>query len=85
MRLRGSCVTIDLNRPLCLHDYDAGDGIRLTLHVGLGAGAALELTVGGWQGRWEMVVAGAWWDHVDAVARGRLVCGRLRADRARPP
>src|SRR5262249_53609324 len=42
-----------------LEAYDAGEGIRLSLHVGIGGGEALALQVGGVAGRWYFVAAGA--------------------------
>lgn len=41
-----------------LHDYVAAD-VRLTLHMGIGAGEAIGLRVGGVQGRWEFLLAGS--------------------------
>ena len=37
---------------------DVGEGVRLSLHVGIGAGEALALHVGGVAGRWYLVAAG---------------------------
>src|SRR5919199_5728579 len=41
-----------------LDGYDLDDGVRLSLHLGVGAGEALALDVGGVQGRWYFLVAG---------------------------
>jgi class 3 adenylate cyclase/tetratricopeptide (TPR) repeat protein len=42
-----------------LHDYDAGNGVRLSLRVGVGAGQVTALHVGGVDGRWEVLLSGA--------------------------
>jgi class 3 adenylate cyclase len=41
-----------------LHDHPAGEGIRLTQRVGIGAGEVLVRHVGGVFGRWEFMVSG---------------------------
>jgi class 3 adenylate cyclase len=42
-----------------LHDYDAGDGVRLSLRLGVGAGEVMALHVGGVGGRWRLLLSGA--------------------------
>jgi class 3 adenylate cyclase len=42
-----------------LHDYDAGNGVRLSLRLGVGAGEVLALHVGGVGGRWQLLLSGA--------------------------
>ena len=42
-----------------LHNHPAGEGIRLTQRVGIGAGEVLVRRLGGVFGRWEFMVAGA--------------------------
>ena len=42
-----------------LHDYDAGNGVRLSLRLGVGAGEVMALHVGGVGGRWQLLLSGA--------------------------
>jgi class 3 adenylate cyclase/tetratricopeptide (TPR) repeat protein len=42
-----------------LHDYQAGNGVRLSLRLGVGAGEVLALHVGGVGGRWQLLLSGA--------------------------
>jgi predicted ATPase/class 3 adenylate cyclase len=42
-----------------LHDYDAGNGVRLSLRLGVGAGEVMALHVGGVGGRWRLLLSGA--------------------------
>jgi class 3 adenylate cyclase len=42
-----------------LHDYDTGNGVRLSLCVGVGAGEVMALHVGGVGGRWQLLLSGA--------------------------
>jgi class 3 adenylate cyclase/tetratricopeptide (TPR) repeat protein len=42
-----------------LHDYDAGNGVRLSLRLGVGAGEVMALHVGGLGGRWRLLLSGA--------------------------
>jgi len=42
-----------------LHDYDVGDGLRLSLRIGVGAGEVMVLHIGGVGGRWELLLSGA--------------------------
>ena len=42
-----------------LHDYDTGNGVRLSLRVGVGAGEVMALHVGGVGGRWQLLLSGA--------------------------
>jgi class 3 adenylate cyclase len=42
-----------------LHDYDAGNGVRLSLRLGVGAGEVMALRVGGLGGRWRLLLSGA--------------------------
>ncbi|MBN1890721.1 MAG: AAA family ATPase [Thermoflexales bacterium] len=41
-----------------LHNYEAGEGVRLTTRVGVGAGQVSSVHAGGVYGRWEFLVAG---------------------------
>jgi class 3 adenylate cyclase/tetratricopeptide (TPR) repeat protein len=41
-----------------LHNFDAGEGIRLSLHSGIGAGEVSVYEIGGVRGRWESLVVG---------------------------
>lgn len=41
-----------------LHGYTSGDGVRLSLRIGIGAGDVLAATIGGMLGRWELLLAG---------------------------
>jgi class 3 adenylate cyclase/tetratricopeptide (TPR) repeat protein len=41
-----------------LHDYQAGDGVRLSLRLGVGAGEVMALHVGGVDGRWQLLLSG---------------------------
>ncbi len=42
-----------------LHDYPVAEGLRLSIHVGIGAGEISAFHLGGIRARWEMLVAGA--------------------------
>jgi class 3 adenylate cyclase len=42
-----------------LHDYQAGNGVRLSLRLGVGAGEVMALHVGGVGGRWQLLLSGA--------------------------
>jgi class 3 adenylate cyclase len=42
-----------------LHNYDAGNGVRLSLRLGVGAGEVMALHVGGVGGRWQLLLSGA--------------------------
>ena len=42
-----------------LHNYDTGDGVRLSLRLGVGAGEVMALHVGGVGGRWQLLLSGA--------------------------
>jgi class 3 adenylate cyclase len=42
-----------------LHDYQAGNGVRLSLRLGVGAGEVMALRVGGMDGRWQLLLSGA--------------------------
>jgi predicted ATPase/class 3 adenylate cyclase len=42
-----------------LHDYEAGNGVRLSLRLGVGAGEVMALHVGGFDGRWQLLLSGA--------------------------
>ena len=42
-----------------LHDYDAGNDVRLSLRLGVGAGEVMALHVGGVGGRWQLLLSGA--------------------------
>jgi class 3 adenylate cyclase/tetratricopeptide (TPR) repeat protein len=42
-----------------LHNYDAGNGVRLSLRLGVGAGEVMALHVGGVGGRWQFLLSGA--------------------------
>jgi class 3 adenylate cyclase/tetratricopeptide (TPR) repeat protein len=44
---------------VALHDYDAGNGVRLSLRLGVGAGEVTALHVGGVGGRWQLLLSGA--------------------------
>jgi len=55
--LRASACCIELHKRL--HNFDTGEGgVRLTLHIGVGAGDVTILQVGGDQNRYEYVIAG---------------------------
>jgi class 3 adenylate cyclase/tetratricopeptide (TPR) repeat protein len=42
-----------------LNDYEAGNGVRLSLRLGVGAGEVMALHVGGVGGRWQLLLSGA--------------------------
>jgi class 3 adenylate cyclase len=42
-----------------LHHYDAGNGVRLSLRLGVGAGEVMALHVGELGGRWQLLLSGA--------------------------
>jgi class 3 adenylate cyclase len=42
-----------------LHDYEADNGVRLALRLGVGAGDVMALHVGGLGGRWQLLLAGS--------------------------
>jgi class 3 adenylate cyclase len=42
-----------------LHDYQAGNGVRLSLRLGVGAGEVMALRVGGMDGCWQLLLSGA--------------------------
>jgi class 3 adenylate cyclase/tetratricopeptide (TPR) repeat protein len=42
-----------------LNEYDAAEGLRLALRVGIGAGEVVTMYVGGVNNRWELLIAGA--------------------------
>jgi len=55
--LRASACCIEIHKRL--HNFDTGEGgVRLTLHIGVGAGPVTILQVGGDKDRYEYVIAG---------------------------
>jgi class 3 adenylate cyclase len=42
-----------------LHDYQAGNGVRLSLRLGVGTSEVMALHVGGLGGRWQLLLSGA--------------------------
>ena len=55
--LRASACCLEIHKRL--HNFDTGEGgVRLTLHIGVGAGDVAILQVGGEHGRFEYVIAG---------------------------
>lgn len=63
-----------------LNDFSPVEGVRLTLHVGIGAGAMSAFCVGGEGGRWEYFVAGEPIEQMaiatDLAASGQLALSR---------
>jgi class 3 adenylate cyclase/tetratricopeptide (TPR) repeat protein len=41
-----------------LHNYEAGDGIRLSMRIAVGAGEVVAMTLGGLRDRWELLLVG---------------------------
>eukprot|EP00928_Gymnodinium_smaydae_P014524 TRINITY_DN1533_c0_g1_i4.p1 TRINITY_DN1533_c0_g1~~TRINITY_DN1533_c0_g1_i4.p1 ORF type:complete len:1571 (+),score=182.77 TRINITY_DN1533_c0_g1_i4:112-4824(+) len=55
--LRASACCLEIHKRL--HNFDTGEGgVRLTLHIGVGAGDVTILQIGGEHGRFEYVIAG---------------------------
>lgn len=56
--LRASACCLEIHKRL--HNFETGEGgVRLTLHIGVGAGDITILQVGGMHGRYEYVIAGS--------------------------
>jgi len=52
-----------------LHNYEAAEGVRLSLHIGLGAGTVSAMHIGGVYGRWQLLLSGAPLAQVSAAER----------------
>jgi hypothetical protein len=52
-----------------LREYDA-HGVKLTLHIGVGAGKLTSLLVGGVNGSWEWLVSGHCLSQLDSTVEG---------------
>lgn len=61
-----------------LHNYDTGQGVKLSLHSGVGCGRMHVIYMGGEFGRWEFVIDGEPMQQiavaVDQAARGEVAC-----------
>jgi len=67
-----------------LSEYDSDEGIRLTLHIGIGSGGVYSVWVGGYEGHWEYLVSGEPLAQlrtaVDASQSGEVVVSRSAWD-----